>query len=145
VEFSLEKGSLWLGEASGLSASWGSARFKSIFDNWQHWIWKYGESLEFSVKLAYGILRGEIEGESSCMFNSFWRIKALHSTHVITWRVLENMIASKVNLARREIVVNFIFYSFCGLKEEFSNYLFFGSRISWLVWNLCFSWLGLLN
>jgi len=35
--------------------------------------------LEFSVNTTYGLLRGEIEGESSPMFKFFWRIKALPS------------------------------------------------------------------
>jgi len=55
-----------------------------------------------------------MERESSRMFKFFWRIKALPSTHVTTWRVLENKIASKVNLARHRVVVDSIFCCFLG-------------------------------
>jgi len=40
------------------------------------------EFAEFSVKSAYGLLRGEEAEDCSRMFNFFWRIKAFHSTHV---------------------------------------------------------------
>jgi len=79
------------------------------------------------------------------MFKFFWGIKALPSIHVTTWRVLENKIASKVNLVRRGVVVDSIFCCFCGLKEESTNHLFFGCRISCLVWNLWLAWLGLVS
>ena len=70
------------------------------------------EFLEFSVNSAYGLLRGEIKGESSRMFNLFWRIKALPSFHITSWKVLENKIASKVNLARRGVIVDSIVFLF---------------------------------
>jgi len=46
----------------------------------------------------------------------FWSIKALHAVQVLAWRVLE---ATKVNLARRWVVVDSIVCCFCGLKEEY--------------------------
>jgi len=39
------------------------------FDN--RWTWQVGESLEFSINSTYGILREEIEEESSHMFKFF--------------------------------------------------------------------------
>ena len=32
---------------------------------------------------------------------------------------------------------------FCGVKEEEYSHLFFYCKITWLVWNLCYEWLGI--
>jgi len=67
------------------------------------------------------------------MFNWFWRIKALHSAQVTTWRVLKNRITTKVELHRHGIVVESVLCCFCGAKEEEVRHLFFECRISWMV------------
>ena len=41
------------------------------------WYWKDGVSPEFSVKSAYGVLRGESDGVLSSLYDFFWIIKAL--------------------------------------------------------------------
>ena len=28
------------------------------------------------------------------------------------------------------------------MSEESTNHLFFGCRVAWLIWNLCYDWLG---
>ena len=105
-------------------------------------VWKDSESEVFSVKSAYDILRGKEEEENLRWYNFFWRIKALPSIHVTTWRVIENKITTKVNLERRGIVVESNLCFLCGVKEESTSHLCFGCRVSWLVWNLCYAWLG---
>jgi len=57
----------------------------------------------------------------------------------------ESKIVIKVNLVRRGVVVKNIFCCLCGLKEESTNHMFFGCRIAWLVWNLCYTWLGVMS
>jgi len=69
------------------------------------WVWKDSETTVFSVKPTYGLLRGEGVEENIWMYNFFWKIKALPSAHVTVWRVIENKIASKVNLERRGVGV----------------------------------------
>jgi len=55
--------------------------------------------------------------------------------------VLENKIATRVNLESREIAVESPLCSLCGVDEEFCRHLFFECRIAWLVWSQCFAWL----
>jgi len=43
---------------------------------------------------------GEGGEENLRFYNSFWRIKALPSAHVTTWKVIENRVATKVDLER---------------------------------------------
>jgi len=93
------------------------------------WVWKDSETTLFSVKSAYGLLKGEGEEENSRFYKSFWRIRALSSAHVIAWRVIENKVASKVNLVRRGIQIECNLCSLCKLSEESTNHLFFDCRV----------------
>ena len=111
-----------------------------VFDD--TWVWRDGAFPEFSVKSAYGVLKGHSEGELSNLYKFFWSIKALPAAQVLTWRVLENKIATKVNLARRKVMTDVLVYCFCRLKEESTSHLLFDCRIAWLVWVQCFAWLG---
>jgi len=77
------------------------------------------------------------------LYNTFWKMKTLLSAHVTTWRVLENKIATKVNLARCGVVVYIMLCCLCMVKEKTTSYFFFECIIVWLVWNLCYAWLGL--
>ena len=76
-------------------------------------------------------------------YNSFWRIKALPSAHVTTWKVIENRVATKVDLERWGIQIENNICSLCRLSEKSTNHLFFGCRVVWRVWNLCYDWLRL--
>jgi len=107
------------------------------------WIWKDSETTIFSVKFVYGLLKGEGGEEDSRLYKSFWRIKALPSAHVTTWRVIENRLAFKVNLERRGIQIESNLCSLCMLSKESTNHLFFDCMVAWLIWNLCYDWLGM--
>jgi len=96
----------------------------------------------FPFKSTYGLLRVEGVEEVLRMYNFFWRIKAFPSAQVTTWRVIENKIAFKVNLKRRGIGVESNLCYLCRVSEESTNHLFFGCKFAWLVWNLCYDWLG---
>ena len=94
------------------------------------WFWRDGVSSEFSVNSAYGVLRGQSDGELSSLYNFFWSIKALPATQVLAWRVMENKIATKVNLARRRVETDGLVCCFCRLKEESTSHLLFDCRIA---------------
>ena len=64
------------------------------------WVWKDSDSTKFSVKSAYGFLRGEGSEEDLRRYKFFWKIKALPSAQVTAWRVIENKVAYRVNLDR---------------------------------------------
>ena len=62
--------------------------------------------------------------------------------HITAWRVMENKIAIKFNLERRG-VANSLLCCFCWEKEKTTSHLFFECKITWLVWSLCYAWVGL--
>jgi len=107
------------------------------------WVWKDGDSVEYSVNSTYGFLKSVIEGESSSLYNFFWKTKALPSAYITAWRVLENKIATKVNLARRGVTVDSTVCFFCREIEETTSNLFFECKVALLVWNLCYDWVGM--
>jgi len=69
------------------------------------WVWRDGMPTEFSVKSAYNVLRGHSEGicQNCTTFSGVLRQPA---AQVLAWRVLENKIATKVNLARRRVTTD---------------------------------------
>jgi len=44
------------------------------------WVWKKGETSNYTVKLASRILKGEVKGKGMSTYEIFWRIKTLPST-----------------------------------------------------------------
>jgi len=88
------------------------------------WVWKDGEIKVYTVKSAYKMLKEEIQANEKELFVSFWRIKAQPSTHITTWRVLEDKISSKENLMRRGINMINNICSMYGKEEETSSHLF---------------------
>jgi len=57
--------------------------------------------------------------------------------------VLIKSIATKANLERRGILVDTNLRSFCRMAVESTKHMFFYCRIVWLVWNQCYTWLGI--
>jgi len=72
-----------------------------------------------------------------------WRCKALPSALLAAWRVLENKIATRVNLKRRGVVVENSLCGLCGKVEESSSHLFSICDFTWRVWCLFFEWLDM--
>ncbi|XP_068497922.1 uncharacterized protein [Phaseolus vulgaris] len=71
---------------------------KLVFGEADSWVWKIRESQTFSVNSAYVQVRRVRGGEYSPVYSKLWRCKALPSALFTAWRVLENRIASRVNL-----------------------------------------------
>jgi len=109
------------------------------------WVWKESDATKFYVKSTYSILKCEEQRERILMYEGFWRIKAQPSAHLINWRVLEDKIATKVNLTRRGILLESSICSMCGEEAETMSDLFGTCRIAWLVWLKCYEWVGLAS
>ena len=56
--------------------------------------------------------------------------------------MIENKIATNVNLERREVQIESNICCLCRVLEESTCHLFFGCKVFWLAWNLCYPWLG---
>ena len=100
-------------------------------------------ALNIQLTLCTIFLKGLVEGDSSSLYNTFWKIKGFPLAHIVAWRVPDNKITNKVNLARCEVAVNSMLCCFCREKEETTSHLFFECKITWLVWNLWYGWVGL--
>ena len=114
-------------------------------DKEDRWIWKEGEEFGYTVKSAYLRLREDGVGENGTVCKNFWKSKVVPTALVMTWRVLENKLATKANLERREIIVASSTCSLCGVEEETNTHLFFECIFAWLLWNHCYAWLGVLS
>jgi len=102
----------------------------SASESVDRWVWKDNNSEEFSIQFAYGFLIGEAKGGNQQMYESFWKIKVLPSAQITTWRVIENKIATRVNLERHCVAVKSNLCCLCEVLEESTSHLFFGCRVS---------------
>jgi len=108
------------------------------------WIWKGGVSQSFSVNSAYNLVRKDKETMFSPIFCKLWKSKAIPSATLMTWRLLENKLATRVNLSRRWVLVDSSLCGLCGLVEESCCHLFFDCSFARRVWGLCHRWVGAL-
>ena len=115
-----------------------------VIEETDSWIWKGGGIKSFTVSSAYNLIRKDNEMVSSQVLRKLWRSKAIPSALVLAWRVMENKLATRVNLSRRGVQLESLRCVLCGKEEESSSHLFFGCSFAWRVWCLCFKWLGIL-
>ena len=100
------------------------------------WIWKVGGLKFFTVSSAYNLIRKDNEVVSSPVFRKLWGSKAIPSAGLLAWRVLENKLATRVNLSRRGVQLESLWCVFCRKEEESGSHLFFGCSFAWRVWCL---------
>jgi len=108
------------------------------------WIWKEGGLQTFTVSFAYNLVRKDNEVDASPIFSKLWRSKAVPSALLLAWRVLENELATRINLRRRGVQLESLRCVLCGKEEESCSHLFFGCSFAWRVWSLCYRWIGVL-
>ena len=83
-------------------------------------------------------------GELFADFCKLWRCKAVPSALLLAWRLMENKLATRVNLRRRGVLVDNSMCSLYGKKEETCRHLFFDCSFAKQVWCFCYRWLGVL-
>jgi len=110
-------------------------------DKEDSWVWKDKESTVLTVKSVYHFLKQGVQGAKKEMYGDFWRLKAQPPFHLTSWRVLEDKIASKANLAREGLCISTIMCCLCGEEEETTSHLFCTCRVAWLVWSMCYEWM----
>ena len=115
-----------------------------VLEETDSWIWKGGGFQSYTVSSAYNLIRKDNEAVSSQELRKLWRSKAIPSAMILAWRVMENKLATRVNLSRRGVKLESLRCVLCGKEEESSSHLFFGCSFAWRVWCLCFKWLGIL-
>ena len=64
------------------------------------WVWKGEGDQTFSVNSTYSLVRRVNAADPSSVFSKLWNCKAFHSDLLTAWRVMQNKIATRVNLER---------------------------------------------
>ena len=80
--------------------------------------------------------------DPSPIFSKLRSCKAVPSALFTAWRVMQNKIATRVNLDRRGVMVESSLCCLCGKEEESYRHLFFDCSFAWRVWCFCYKWLG---
>jgi len=106
------------------------------------WVWKVGGLQMFSVNSTYIHVRKDRDVVSSSIFSKLWKCKTVPYVVHTAWRMLENKLATKVNLERRGMVIENSMCCLCGKEVESYCHLFFDCSFTWHIWCLCFKWLG---
>ena len=82
------------------------------------WVWKGGGDQLFSVNSAYSLVRRDCEADLSPIFRKLWNCKAVPSALFTAWRVMENKIATRVNLERRGVMLESYLCCLCGKEKS---------------------------
>ncbi|XP_058726970.1 uncharacterized protein LOC131598375 [Vicia villosa] len=111
-------------------------------------IWWPAEEGAFTVKSCYLSLRDRLEEDTveankTTALNLIWKSQIPSKLKVFGWRVLLDRLPSKIQLARRGIILNEQdkMCVFCGTELEDLDHVLFSCSFSKNVWNNIGSWL----
>ena len=72
-----------------------------------------------------------------------WKLKIPAKSAIFAWRLIKDRLPTKMNLIRRQVVVNDRLCPFCGLKDEEAEHLFFSCSCTLPLWWESISWANL--
>lgn len=108
------------------------------------WIWKHDHSGHYSSKSGYDLIWREIRGSiQNSDFVDLWKLKIPAKSAIFAWRLIKDRLPTKMNLIRRQVVVNDRLCPFCGLKDEEAEHLFFSCSCTLPLWWESISWANL--
>jgi len=87
-------------------------------------VWEHDVSCSFSVKSAYECLAKHIPATETECCKQLRKIKALPKVMVTTWRVLLDIIPTRMCLIRRGVLLNSYTCAICQNAGESSQHLF---------------------
>ncbi|KAH1214958.1 hypothetical protein GmHk_13G036206 [Glycine max] len=76
-------------------------------------------------------------------FVDLWKLKIPAKSAIFAWRLIKDRLPTKMNLIRRQVVVNDRLCPFCGLKDEEAEHLFFNCTCTLPLWWESISWANL--
>ena len=74
-------------------------------------------------------------------FVDIWKLKIPAKSTMFAWRLIRDRLPTKMNLRRRQVMVNDTMCPLCGLKEEEAAHLFFNCSNTLPLWWESLSWL----
>lgn len=114
------------------------------------WKWRASTDASFKTKKMYDILSSEAAATPSepttCRFlHRIWSKLSLIKSSAMAWRLLQDRLPTRVNLATRHILPQSGTASclLCDSASESANHLFFGCCVSLKIWTTCFKWLDI--
>ena len=76
-------------------------------------------------------------------FVELWKLKIPAKSAVFAWRLIKDRLPTKINLRRRQVMVNDMLCPFCKIKEEEAAHLFFNCSNILPLWWESLSWVNL--
>ena len=110
------------------------------------WIWKRDQGGYYTTRSGYELIWGDQMGAyQSSDFVDLWKLKIPTKSLVFAWRLIRDRLPTKMNLSRRQVMVNDLMCPFCGgVMEEAAHLLFSCSKILPLWWE-SLSWANLVT
>ncbi|KAH1246079.1 ATPase family AAA domain-containing protein 1-A [Glycine max] len=109
-----------------------------------NWVWKPNPSGSYSTKSTYDLLWGESMGENQdTTFEELWKLKISAKSSVFAWSLIRDRLPTKLNLKRRQVMVNDNLCPFCSNNEEEAAHLFFNCSKILPLWWESLSWINL--
>ncbi|KAL5156319.1 Methionine aminotransferase [Glycine soja] len=106
-----------------------------------NWIWKHDQSGNYSTKSGYDLIWRELMGANqNSDFADLWKLKIPAKAAMFAWRLIRDRLPKKMNLRRRQVMVNDFMCPLCGLKEEEIAHLFFSCSNTLPLWWESLSW-----
>ena len=84
-------------------------------------------------------------GKPGWCFEELWKLRIPPKSSVFAWRLIRDRLPTKLNLRRRQVVVNDMLCPFYSNNEDDATHLFFNcSKILFLWWE-SLSWINLVG
>ena len=111
-----------------------------------NWVWKSYPSGHYSTKSTYDLLCGESLGENQdVVFKELWKLIIPAKSSVFAWRLIRDRLPTKLNLRRKQVVVNDTLCPFCNNNEEDATHLFFNCSKTLPLWWESLSWINMVT
>ncbi|KHN05438.1 Putative ribonuclease H protein, partial [Glycine soja] len=108
------------------------------------WMWKPDPRGYYSTKSGYDMIWGGLmEANQNSDFVDLWSLKIPAKAAVFAWRLIRDRLPTKLNLRRRQVMVNDMLCPFCRNKEEEAAHLFFSCSKILPLWWESLSWVNI--
>ena len=80
------------------------------------WIWKHDQSGSYSTKSGYDLIRRKLTGANhDSDFVDLWKLQIPSKAAMFAWRLIMDRLSTRMNLRRRQVMVNDSMCPLCGL------------------------------
>ena len=78
-------------------------------------------------------------------FGEIWKLKIPTKSAVFAWRLIRDILPTKTNLRRRQVLVDDKLCPFCKNNQEVAAHLFFNCSKTLPLWRDSLSWANLMT